>query len=330
MKITSFNQIDRTDKSAYINKSKNYKTGIYKNNIDTVSFGNSKDISIVGKNFKNKIKIVFSDVDGTISEFSDIITDKTLSAINFLHNNEVPVILTTARCYKDTLPIIKQFSHNPDYSILLQGGEIIDKDGKILLKNSIPHSIGRKLITWSDLLKKQEKNSELIMYFNNEAYSAGSVKFPWKTACQIHQINSFDNLFNNNQTLQKAMMYLPNAYDNPYLSNSLSTSFHNTNINGLDLKLAESGFHEIQNKSVSKDKAIDYILKTLNIDAKNTMVIGDSSNDIEMLDFIRDNNGLAIAMGNAADNVKNHANAVTNNIRNEGFYNAVIHLFSNF
>lgn len=71
-------------------------------------------------------------------------------------------------------------------------------------------------------------------------------------------------------------------------------------------------------------------MKELKIDPKNTMVIGDSSNDIEMLDFISSKNGLAIAMGDADDNVKKHANAVTKDVLHDGFFKAISHIFSSF
>ena len=58
------------------------------------------------------------------------------------------------------------------------------------------------------------------------------------------------------------------------------------------------------------------------------MVIGDSSNDIEMFDFVRKHNGLAVAMGNADDVVKQHANAVTDSVNQDGFFNTVKNLFT--
>lgn len=322
--LTGYNHTDSINKPTLLKDRTCNKYATLLNTADTVDFGSAKDISVVGKRFKNKIKIVFSDIDGTISISDDNLTGKTLTAINQLHQKGIPVILTTARCYKDTTQIIDQFKHKPDYTILLQGGEIIDKNGNVLLKNKIPDESGKKLIDWVNSLNEEKINSQLIMYFDDEAYSIGNVKFPWQTNCQIIKINSFDNLFANNKTLQKAMLY---STDKDFFLNGLISSFNTANIRDLDLKPSMSGFHEIQNKSVSKDKAINFILEKLEISPRNTMVIGDSSNDIEMLDFISNRNGLAIAMGNADSNVKRHANAVTKDIEQEGFFNAISHIF---
>ena len=85
---------------------------------------------------------------------------------------------------------------------------------------------------------------------------------------------------------------------------------------------------EFQNKWVSKDRAIDFLLRALKLEPKNAMVIGDSANDIEMFDFVRKRNGLAVAMGNADDNIKTHANVVTSHFDEDGFSAAVGKVFN--
>lgn len=63
------------------------------------------------------------------------------------------------------------------------------------------------------------------------------------------------------------------------------------------------------------------------LETKSAMAIGDSANDIEMLDFVRRNHGLAIAMGNASEEVVEHAGVVTSSIKEDGFARAIDFLF---
>ena len=49
------------------------------------------------------------------------------------------------------------------------------------------------------------------------------------------------------------------------------------------------------------------------------MAIGDANNDIEMLDYA----GLGVAMGNASENVKSLANAVTDSCEENGVATAI-------
>lgn len=73
------------------------------------------------------------------------------------------------------------------------------------------------------------------MYFDDQAYSMGDIKFPWKTNCQIQQINSFNELFDDNKTFQKAILY---SSDKNFSQNGLISSFNEADISDLDIKLA--------------------------------------------------------------------------------------------
>ena len=299
----------------------------FKSGAKSISFNGMPHINSVGKSFKNNIQIVFSDIDGTISKHSDMMSKKTIDTVDFLHENNVPVVLTTARCYQDTLPILQQFSHRPDYTIVLQGGGLVNGSGNSLFENTISARAGKKLVKWFKSIRQNDKNSHLIMYFNEQPYAMSGIQFPWKSYAPIKQVNSFDNLFEQKKILQKAIIYKSDASKcKNYNPQDVIDSFKSAHISDLDIK-ASGNTLEFQNKWVSKDKAIDFLLRALKIDPKNAMVIGDSANDIEMMDFIRKQNGLAVAMGNADDFVKSHANAITSHIDEDGFSTAVGKIF---
>jgi len=71
-------------------------------------------------------------------------------------------------------------------------------------------------------------------------------------------------------------------------------------------------------RGVNKSVGIQKVLEYYGADAADTIAIGDGSNDIEMLDFC----ALGVAMGNAPDIVKQHADIVTDRIENDGLYKA--------
>lgn len=287
------------------------------NNMYILESSKTKNIDYVGPQYNKKIDIIFSDIDGTLSVSDDYISPTTIKAVDDLNKVNIPLVLTTARCYKDTLPIINSFNQKPEYTIVLQGGSIIDKNGNAVVENIIPELVGKELINWVGNNLSEDKNSHLIMYFDEQPYSTTNIQFPWKAVTKIEQVNSFDDLFKKNMKLQKAILYKINAKPSDVVN--IESSFNKANITQLQLKESGTGFYEFQNADVSKDKAIKYILKNLSINPKNVMSIGDSSNDIEMLDYIKDNKGLAVAMGNANNKVKEHANAVTSDVNSDGF-----------
>lgn len=72
----------------------------------------------------------------------------------------------------------------------------------------------------------------------------------------------------------------------------------------------------------SKAVGIDCILSHFGLHRDEAMAFGDGENDVEMLDFV----GCSVAMGNASDTVKAHADYVTDSADDEGIAKALAHL----
>ena len=71
----------------------------------------------------------------------------------------------------------------------------------------------------------------------------------------------------------------------------------------------------------TKQNGIDKFLEHYHIDLSETMAFGDGGNDIQMLNHV----AVAIAMGNANDDVKEIADYVTDDVDNDGITKALRH-----
>lgn len=78
---------------------------------------------------------------------------------------------------------------------------------------------------------------------------------------------------------------------------------------------------EVVPKGFGKHVGIKYLCDYLNIDVKDTFAFGDSSNDMDMINFA----GVGVAMGNGTDEIKEAADYVTTPMREDGIYNALKH-----
>jgi len=76
---------------------------------------------------------------------------------------------------------------------------------------------------------------------------------------------------------------------------------------------------DIANKDISKGIVLKYIAESLKISPKNIMAIGDSRNDVGMLEYAN----VSVAMGNAEDFVKERADYVTLSNNDDGVYEAI-------
>ena len=76
---------------------------------------------------------------------------------------------------------------------------------------------------------------------------------------------------------------------------------------------------EVLTKGVNKAFGLEKLAQKLNIEPSEIVAIGDAANDIEMLEYA----GLAIAMGNASEEVKAIADIVTDTNENNGVIKAI-------
>lgn len=84
-------------------------------------------------------------------------------------------------------------------------------------------------------------------------------------------------------------------------------------------------FTDIVAAGNSKAVGMEAICRHYGIRQEETIAFGDGGNDIEMLQWA----GVGIAMGNADDSVKQHADLVTTDVDSEGIENAVNLLLNN-
>ncbi len=87
----------------------------------------------------------------------------------------------------------------------------------------------------------------------------------------------------------------------------------------LDFVDRENGFYEVLPKGYSKATAIQFLADTLKIPLEDTVAIGDSNNDLPMLEYA----GTSIAMGNSTKAVLEMADYVTTDVDKDGIWNAL-------
>ena len=80
-------------------------------------------------------------------------------------------------------------------------------------------------------------------------------------------------------------------------------------------------FLDIDAKGNTKDHGIAQIAAHFGLKPENIMTFGDGGNDISMLEYA----GTGVAMGNASDEVKSHADYITSSVDEDGIAKALRH-----
>jgi len=306
------------------------------------------------------IKLVASDLDGTIIDNKNSISQDNLEAINNIQKKNIPLVICTGKTYALSKDICKNL--HASFGIFGNGSQIIDlTTGKEIMKSTLSYN---ELESCFSVLKKY--NLHIHAYTENSIISPkltymdlrNSILFPDKINFQIvpSVLRPYDKYYisidygTRNPTSMglwgrcegkwyRVRDYLEENHPPVFkiiISSTSSLSevkldlekFTNLNI----LHISKTGLYkdnvidkeyeylDISPINVTKGSALKLLSEYLNLQKEDILSVGDNLNDIEM--FKASNIGAALS--NASDQVKMYANYITKNtVENGGFAEAI-------
>ena len=258
-----------------------------------------------------KIKAVLMDMDGTLLGKSQVaVSVRNMKAIQKAIEKGVCVIPCTGRVY-DMLPPQLLTQEGLRYFVTSHGARAYDSlTGESLFEDLIPAKNASeimKMLEGKGLYNEIAANTTI--YFEK----AVSDNFNMSVVPEHHIWYVRDNCFTaiekpseyflkNNVGVEKMNIYgIPAELQQSIYDELTATGFIKHTRTGAGPNL------EFSNNTLYKLNATDAILNKLGISYDETMAIGDSSSDVEILKAC----GVGVAMGNAPDNIKAVANDVT-------------------
>lgn len=250
-------------------------------------------------------KIIFFDIDGTLYNPDIGVPESTKKAIQKVQeNNHIPAICTgrsMAMINKELLDIGFQ-------GVIAGAGTYVSYDGKVI------HQVRQDKKTAMDMgeLLVEGKINYILegpeyIYFDSkqemkiDEYVQNAINLLGME--RFRTIDEGEVVFNKISTrITKESVIHPTLKDNYEMVVHKSMNV---------IEMIPKGY----NKAVGIKKMIDY----LGIDKKNTYAFGDSTNDIEMLEFVE----YGVAMGNSYPEVKKMAKYTTKSIYEDGIYHGL-------
>ena len=265
------------------------------------------------------IKIIASDMDGTLLNDQMVISEKNADAIKQAQALGVHFIVSTGRGYTEVKPLITAAGFNSPM-ITFNGAEVLNEDGETLNTTPISDEVAQTLV---QLFKKEEFYFEMTT--SNGVYSDNRASRIQNVARLISDTNP-DTPFKMAVSLAAARLELMNinyvddyqtVIDDPKIDIFKLIVFSmdgqekltplKTKIEAEDSLVVTSSAPtnlEINNINAQKGIALQAFAKGLNIPMSDVMAIGDNLNDVSMLKVA----GVSYAMENGHDEVKRIAN----------------------
>lgn len=263
------------------------------------------------------VKIVFVDIDGTLSNSKKQISEETKNAIKKATRKGLIVVLCSGRCNEYVCKYSK-LANASKFVISCNGAQIFD------YKNNT--SIYQKKLDFFEIKKIWDYCNEnsicCILNSNNKRYCNSFEFYGQEDKIylnnisniknqNIYQIVSGSNTFDSIYNLEKYI----NTNTNSKIVNA-SNCYINKNIN------ENHYFLDITNKNVSKGNAIKELLSFLNLKKEDAIGFGDHINDFDLFKEV----GFKIAMSNAMQQLKDKADYIT--ISNDD--NGVAYFLNNY
>lgn len=260
---------------------------------------------------KRKISLVLADVDGTLVTEQKILTERAEAAVKALQGTGVRFAITSGRPPLGMAMLFDKLALDTPIAGF-NGGLFVERDLKIISQKTVSPAISRQAV---DLLRHH--GLDVWVYAGNEwlitqpdaphvAREAWTVKFEPKVVKEFDgALDSVAKIVGVSDDLDRVRRCEADAQAAFGVRASASRS--------------QPYYLDITNKDANKGAVLEYLSHRLEIPAKEIATIGDQPNDVLM--FKR--SGFSIAMGNASDEVKAQATAVTESYDDEGFAKAM-------
>lgn len=256
------------------------------------------------------IKLIALDMDGTTLQDDYLsISSRTRSVLEKAIAKGIHVVPSTGRILEQ-LPESVVSIPGVNYAVTSNGAAVTNLNtNEIISSNYLGAGSVKKIITtvtrrnlFCEVYYHGQSYSEL-RYFemirDKKGVSKDLIAFIKSKANKVE--NVFDFTMEHASKIEKINIPMLSGNNFRVLWQKFSR------IHGVTLTKAIANNIEVNHRSANKGDGLKQLCKALDLQPKNVMAIGDSDNDLRMLEFA----GISVAMGNASDEVKAMAKHIT-------------------
>lgn len=259
-------------------------------------------------------KLIALDMDGTLLTSNKQISEITQQALALARKSGKICALATGRCLSELKPYKRELT-NVQYGICESGSLIYDFYNKKIISKSgiISSDIALKII---DAVSDEDV---MIQVMCDGISKVNEHQIP---LMKNYQMGQYESLYREtSEKVKDIIEYIKNEKSGFEKINIYHTSaqsrektFKKLSELPLQIAFAQDTSLEISPKNISKATGLKELCSFLNVQLKETIAVGDADNDLPILDVA----GLAVAVGNANNAVKNKCELVVSDNDHNG------------
>jgi Cof subfamily protein (haloacid dehalogenase superfamily) len=249
------------------------------------------------------IKLICTDIDGTLLRPDHTISPRTKRAIQEAHKRGIIVALVSGRIGKSLVKIQEELGITGPLGTL-NGSLVLDEKGRSILEHPLKKDEIHQILEWA---KQTDLNA--FVYTNTNWYASTEgywTEYELKISGFKGIVRSFYEIEGNLGTDEKPFKVLCMDKDPEYLSRMERQLILQM---GSRFTILRSGpiYLEIFHRGVDKGDAVKALGSHYALPREAIMAVGDYYNDVAMLKAA----GYSVAMGNAPDDIREMADVVT-------------------
>ncbi|WP_394648670.1 Cof-type HAD-IIB family hydrolase [uncultured Sphingomonas sp.] len=255
------------------------------------------------------IRLLVSDLDGTLVDKDKQLTPATIAAVDRLRDRGVGFTVISARPMSGIRPLLGPLKLDGDVAAF-NGGIVFRRDGTIVSHVTIPAAVARGVMDMADGVD--------TWVFADDRWYASDGDGPHtqserrSSAQEPVVVASFDDLLDRADKITFVS-------DDEAALHALYERVHARFGEQATVAQSQTYYLDVTALAANKGDGIAALAKALDIDLADCAAIGDQANDLPMMARA----GLSIAMGNAPDAVKAKAHATTRTNDEDGVAHAI-------
>jgi len=258
-----------------------------------------------------KISLLLADVDGTLVTHEKILTERARNAVHGLHRAGIRFAITSGRPPKGMAMLIEPLALETPIAGF-NGGLFVHPDLTIIEERELAPDVAKQAF---DLILKHELDA--WVYSGNDWLvrdpAAPHVdREAWTVKFRPKAVTNFAS------ALQKAVKIVGVSDDLERVKRCESDAQAALGHHATAAR-SQPYYLDVTHPDANKGFVAGYLSRLFEIPEEEIATIGDQPNDVLMFE----RSGFSIAMGNASDEVKRQASAVTDSYDDEGFAKAV-------
>lgn len=272
-------------------------------------------------------KVVFLDVDGTITTYENVIPESAKRAIRTARANGHKVLMCTGRSKAENPPELTEIGFD---GMIGGNGSYVEVDDQVIMHVHIDVGQCRHIVDWC-----HERGLEFYLESNNGLFASERFREAGKPVLQLYMgrkgVEHAEDL--EVEDVMHGIVFDGELYRDDVNKVSFILSSYQDYLDAVeefsDMKVGTWGgagelalFGDVATKDIDKAVAVHKAVEVLGADMADTIAMGDAKVDIPMFEAC----ATSVCMGSGGEEAKAAADFVTTDVDKDGLWNAFSHL----